>query len=74
MSSLQLLITTPKRLVAALKRLGFYEVRQEGSHLRLKRGNLLVTVPMHPGDLSPRVLRSILRQARLSVEDVNEAL
>jgi len=67
-------IVTPKRLIAALKRLGFYEVRQNGSHLQLKRGNLLVTVTMRPGDLSPGVLRSILRQAHLSVEELREVL
>jgi predicted RNA binding protein YcfA (HicA-like mRNA interferase family) len=67
-------VVKPKRLVAALKRLGFYEVRQRGSHLQLKRGNLLVTVPVHPGDIEPRVLRSILRQAHVSVEDLRKAL
>ncbi|SPE31192.1 YcfA family protein [Acidobacteriia bacterium SbA2] len=64
----------PKRLVAALKRLGFYEVRQKGSHLQLKRGNLLVTVPIHTSDLSRPVLRSILRQARITVEDLRAVL
>jgi predicted RNA binding protein YcfA (HicA-like mRNA interferase family) len=67
-------VLKPKKLVRALKRLGFYEVRQTGSHLQLKRGNLLVTVPMHPGDVDPRVLRSILRQAHLSVEDLRDVL
>jgi predicted RNA binding protein YcfA (HicA-like mRNA interferase family) len=67
-------IVTPGKLVAALKRLGFYQVRQKGSHLQLKRGNLLVTVPVHPGDLSPGVLRSILRQARLTPKELNEVL
>jgi predicted RNA binding protein YcfA (HicA-like mRNA interferase family) len=66
--------TTAKRLVAALKRLGFYEVRQTGSHLQLKRGNLLVTVPMRGRDLSRSVLKSVLRQARLSVEELKEVL
>jgi len=60
----------PKKLVVALKRVGFYEVRQKGSHLQLKRGNLLVTVPIHPTDLSRPLLRSILRQARMSVEEL----
>ncbi|HEY6290379.1 MAG TPA: type II toxin-antitoxin system HicA family toxin [Terriglobia bacterium] len=64
----------PKKLVAALKRMGFYEVRQTGSHLQLKRGNLLATVPIHPGDVSPGVLRSILRQAHLSVQELRKAL
>ncbi len=63
-----------KRLVAGLKRLGFYEVRQSGSHLQLKRGNLHVTVPMHAGELSPGVVRSILRQARLSIEDLRRRI
>lgn len=67
-------VIRPKRLVAALKRMGFYEVRQTGSHLQLKRGNLLVTVPMHSGDLNAFVLKSILRQARLSVEELKESL
>jgi predicted RNA binding protein YcfA (HicA-like mRNA interferase family) len=64
----------PKRLVAALERLGFYEVRQKGSHLQLKRGNLLATVPMHGADLSPALLRSILRQSRISIEELLEVL
>ncbi|MGH9353303.1 MAG: type II toxin-antitoxin system HicA family toxin [Terriglobia bacterium] len=67
-------VLRPKKLVAALKRAGFYEVRQSGSHLQLKRGNLLVTVPMHPGDVTPSVLRSILRQARLSSDDLRKLL
>jgi predicted RNA binding protein YcfA (HicA-like mRNA interferase family) len=67
-------VVKPKKLVGALKRMGFYEVRQTGSHLQLKRGNLLATVPMHPGDVSPAVVRSILRQAHLSVDDLRKAL
>ncbi len=70
----ELPVLRPKRLVAALKRAGFYEVRQSGSHLQLKRGNLLVTVPMHPGDVRPRVLRSILRQAHLSTGELRRFL
>ena len=66
--------TRPKKLIAALKQMGFYEVRQKGSHLQLKRGNLLVTVPIHSGELEPAVLRSILRQAHLKVEELKEYL
>ena len=64
----------PKQLVAAMKRLGFYEVRQKGSHLQLKRGNLTVPVPMRVGDLAPGTVRSILRRARLTVEELKKAL
>ncbi|MFA5787808.1 MAG: type II toxin-antitoxin system HicA family toxin [Actinomycetota bacterium] len=59
-----------REVVSALERAGFRQVRQRGSHLQLKRGNLLVTVPVHPGDLNPQVVRSILRQARLSAEEL----
>ncbi|MBI4164661.1 MAG: type II toxin-antitoxin system HicA family toxin [Acidobacteria bacterium] len=57
-----------------MKKIGFYEVRQAGSHLQLKRGNLTVTVPMHPGDLAPGTLRSILRQAHLTIDELKKAL
>jgi predicted RNA binding protein YcfA (HicA-like mRNA interferase family) len=45
------------------------QVRQKGSHVQFKRGNLLVTVPNHSGDINPQVLKSILRQAQMSEEE-----
>ncbi len=51
-----------QRVVRALKRLGFVEERQEGSHIRLVRGSLRVTAPAHRV-LAPKTLQSILRQA-----------
>jgi len=59
----------PRQVVRALERAGFYQARQRGSHLQLKRGNLLVTVPMHTGDLNPSTLRSIIRQAQMTVNE-----
>ena len=59
----------PREVVAALIKAGFHQARQRGSHIRLKKGNLSVTAPMHPGNLNPAVLRSILRQARLTPEE-----
>jgi predicted RNA binding protein YcfA (HicA-like mRNA interferase family) len=56
--------------VRALERAGFVRTRQWGSHLRLKRGNLSVTVPVHAGDLPAPVLRSILRQAHMSEDEL----
>ena len=64
----------PREVVAALEQAGFYQVRQRGSHLQLKKGNLLVTVPMHVGDLNPGTLRSIIRQARMTVEEFLDLL
>lgn len=60
----------PKRLVQALQRGGFLMIRQKGSHVQMKKGNLLTTVPMHPGDINPATLRSILRQTKLTVEEL----
>ena len=60
----------PRQVVTALERAGFYRVRQRGSYLQLKKGNLLVTVPMHARDLNPATLRSIVRQARMSVDEL----
>jgi predicted RNA binding protein YcfA (HicA-like mRNA interferase family) len=62
-------VLRPLQVIQALERAGFVRVRQRGSHLRLKRGNLAVTVPIHPGDLSTNVLRSILRQSQMTEEE-----
>jgi predicted RNA binding protein YcfA (HicA-like mRNA interferase family) len=67
-------VLKPRQVIAALKRAGFRQVRQKGSHLQFKRGNLLVTVPNHPGDLNPQVLKSILRQAQMSEEEFKKSL
>ena len=64
----------PREVIRALGSAGFYIVRQSGSHVQLKKGNLLVTVPDHPRDLPPGTLRSILRQARLTPEEFIELL
>jgi predicted RNA binding protein YcfA (HicA-like mRNA interferase family) len=53
--------------VRALQRLGFGVVRQRGSHVRLAKGALTVTVPAH-GNIAPGTLQNILRQAGITVE------
>ena len=67
-------VLKPRQVIAALGKAGFHQVRQKGSHVQFKRGNLLVTVPNHPGDLNPNVLKSILRQAQMSVEEFEALL
>lgn len=59
----------PHEIIRALESIGFYKIRQKGSHLQMKRGNLLVTIPVHSGDLNMGTLRSILRQAKLSIDE-----
>lgn len=56
----------------ALQRAGFYVDHQTGSHARLfhrTRPELKITIPFHNKDLPQGTLRSILRQADLSVEE-----
>lgn len=60
------------RLVAILLRLGFRVIRQVGSHARLEHiidKTRKVTVPIHNKDLQIKTLLSILRQAKISLEE-----
>jgi predicted RNA binding protein YcfA (HicA-like mRNA interferase family) len=55
--------------VRALEDAGFDEVSQRGSHVKLRNAaGRTAIVPRHR-ELAPGTLRSILRQAGLSVED-----
>ena len=67
-------VLKPRQVIAALEKAGFHQVRQRGSHIQFKRGNLLVTVTNHLGDLNPNVLKSILRQAQMSIEEFESLL
>ena len=59
--------------VKALCRLGFEREHQEGSHIRLARGRLRVSVPNHR-TLAPKTLQSILRQAEILLPKFTNAL
>ena len=59
--------------VKALRRLGFEVVRQDGSHIRLSKGDVHVTVPNHR-QIVPKTLQSILRHANITLEDFIEHL
>lgn len=55
-------------VVRALKKMGFQEVSQKGSHLKLTSAlGLVVIVPMHK-ELRRGTLRSVLRQADITIE------
>ena len=58
-----------QRVVKGLKRLGFQPGNQEGSHAQLSKGELRVTVPMHRS-LLPKTLQSVLRQAKITIEEL----
>jgi predicted RNA binding protein YcfA (HicA-like mRNA interferase family) len=60
---------TAAEAIRALEKAGFFLARQSGSHKIYKNSEgKRVTVPYHPEKtLHPKVLRSILRDADLSV-------
>ena len=68
------LVLKPKEVVSALKKSGFIEIRSKGSHIHLKKDNMLVTVPMHSRDLKIKTLKSILSQANMTVEELIKSL
>jgi predicted RNA binding protein YcfA (HicA-like mRNA interferase family) len=57
-----------QRVVQALKRLGFIQERQEGSHIRLARGSLRVTVPAHRV-LAPKTLQAFCGRLKLALKN-----
>lgn len=71
-------VLKPRLILRALLRAGFYVHHRSGSHAQLRhvsKPHLRVTVPRHDRfDLPRSVLRSILRQAELTVEDFLELL
>ena len=62
------------RLIRALQRAGFYVHHTTGSHYVLKhadRSAVRIVGPLHGSvDVKRGILRSILRQAGLSIEDL----
>jgi len=64
-------------MVKILGRIGFAIVGRKGSHVRMKRQRgkevLIVIIPMHR-ELAKGTLRSVLRQANMTSEDLNRLL
>ncbi len=63
---------TARKVVRALKRPGFVEDLQRGSHLILVHPETRVrtVVPIHPGrTIKGPLLRAIIRDARLTIEE-----
>jgi predicted RNA binding protein YcfA (HicA-like mRNA interferase family) len=61
-----------RAVVRALERAGFIIERTRGSHIFLKHsGGRITTVPVHAGEtLGPGLLRAILRDTELSVDQL----
>jgi len=65
-----------KQLIRALERAGFQVERTRGSHSRLKHPDGRVTsVPSHAGEtIGPGLLRAILRDVEITVDDLLKLL
>ncbi len=63
-------VISGRKCIEALENTGFYFKRQESSHVTLRRDKPFaqVVVPLHK-KLDRGILRAIIRQANLSVEE-----
>ena len=70
---MKLPLLSGKKLLSILKKFGFKEVRQKGSHVRIEKridGKILkITVPLHK-ELKKKTLLTILKYAEISIEDI----
>jgi predicted RNA binding protein YcfA (HicA-like mRNA interferase family) len=63
-----------KEIIKILEKAGFYIHHQTGSHVQLKhkvKTYLRVTIPFHNKDIPKPILKSILIQSELSVDEFN---
>ncbi len=67
-------ILSGKEIMKALAKIGYRQIRQRGSHIRLScPGKRSITVPDYK-TVSRGLLRKILRDAELSLEKLNKIL
>ncbi len=66
-------VVSGREIIKLLTKIGFEIVGRKGSHVRLKKRRdkevLIVIVPMHR-ELARGTLKSILRQANMTVDDL----
>jgi predicted RNA binding protein YcfA (HicA-like mRNA interferase family) len=67
---------TATDIIRALEKAGFFLSRQSGSHKIYKnQSGRRVTVPYHSGDiLHPKIVKSILKDAGLTIEDLKHLI
>lgn len=68
-------IVKARTFIAALKKKGFFLARSDGSHHRYHHNDgRKVTVPYHNHPFKKGTLKSMLRQAEISTEELIELL
>jgi len=72
----RLRVVNAKALEKILFKMGFYMVRQKGSHIFYRHPDGRYTTIPHPSgvDISRPLLRSVLKEANVSVEEFTELL
>ena len=67
-------VLRPREVIGILVSLGFAEVRQRGSHKQFAHADgRRTTVPVHGGrDISPILLRQIIKDVKMSPDDFLE--
>lgn len=67
-------IVSGKEVIAALSHAGFVKVSQKGSHVKVRhKDGRQAIIPLHD-ELAPGTLRSVLKQAGISVEEFRKLL
>lgn len=62
-------ILSGREVMRALERLGFAQIGQRGSHVKLRRGSATVIVPDHR-EIRKGTLSAILQQAGVSMDEL----
>jgi len=67
---------TGQELIAVLKKIGFFVVRQKGSHVRLKHeDSRVVSIPVHgQKNIGKGLLLKILRDAEITKDELEDIL
>jgi len=69
----KLTIICSKDMVKVLEKLGFEEIRQKGSHRSFKhKDGRMTVVPFHGEDLGRGLIRKILKDIELTVEEYEQ--
>jgi predicted RNA binding protein YcfA (HicA-like mRNA interferase family) len=73
---MRLKMLKPREVVRILKKAGFKEDRQTGSHLILvnRETRKVVPIPMHSGDIKRGLLASIVKESGLTLREFMELL
>jgi predicted RNA binding protein YcfA (HicA-like mRNA interferase family) len=62
-------VLKPKQVIKAFQRNGFYIHHVKGSHYFLRKGDINLIIPYHNRDMKRGILREIISQSGMTVEE-----